>query len=97
MTDETTAPAAEAPAPESASAPEAAPAAETPAADDAPASVATPEDAASVAAIADGVIVGSAIVKQIAAHQQKPEMVKQVADFVRSLKIAMRAAQPVTH
>jgi tryptophan synthase alpha chain len=58
--------------------------------------VATPEDAANVAAIADGVIVGSAIVKQIAAHQQKPEMVKHVADFVRSLKVAMRAAQPKT-
>ena len=56
--------------------------------------VATPEDAANVAAIADGVIVGSAIVKQIAAHQQKPEMVKHVADFVRSLKNAMRTAQP---
>jgi len=56
--------------------------------------VATPEDAAKVAAIADGVIVGSAIVKQIAAHQQQPEMVKHVADFVRSLKTAMRAAQP---
>ncbi len=55
--------------------------------------VATPEDAANVAAIADGVIVGSAIVKQIAAHQQKPEMVKRVAEFVRSLKTAMRAAQ----
>jgi tryptophan synthase alpha chain len=58
--------------------------------------VATPEDAASVAAIADGVIVGSAIVKQIAAHQQKPEMVKHVAEFVRSLKTAMRAGQPKT-
>ena len=58
--------------------------------------VATPEDAAKVAAIADGVIVGSAIVKQIAAHQQKPEMVKQVAAFVRSLKTAMNAAQPTT-
>jgi len=56
--------------------------------------VATPEDAADVAAIADGVIVGSAIVKQIAAHQQKPEMVKHVAEFVRSLKTAMRTAQP---
>jgi tryptophan synthase alpha chain len=43
------------------------------------------------------VIVGSAIVKQIAAHQQKPEMVKHVAEFVRSLKTAMRAAQPKTH
>jgi tryptophan synthase alpha chain len=55
--------------------------------------VATPEDAANVAAIADGVIVGSAIVKQIAAHHEKPEMVKHVAEFVRSLKTAMRAAQ----
>ena len=55
--------------------------------------VATPEDAANVAAIADGVIVGSAIVKQIAAYGQKPEMVKHVAGFVRSLKAAMRAAQ----
>ncbi|TMQ25929.1 MAG: tryptophan synthase subunit alpha [Nitrospirae bacterium] len=55
--------------------------------------VATPEDAAKVAAIADGVIVGSAIVKQIAAYGQKPEMVKHVAGFVRSLKAAMRAAQ----
>lgn len=58
--------------------------------------VATPEDAAKVAAIADGVIVGSAIVKLIAAHQQKPEMVKHVGEFVRSLKNAMRAAQPKT-
>ena len=55
--------------------------------------VATPEDAAKVAAIADGVIVGSAIVKQIAAHQQKPEMMKHVAEFVRSLKTAMRSVQ----
>jgi len=55
--------------------------------------VATPEDAANIAAIADGVIVGSAIVKQIAAHREKPEMVKHVAEFVRSLKTAMRAGQ----
>ena len=54
--------------------------------------VATPEDAANVAAIADGVIVGSAIVKQIAAYREKPEMVKHVAEFVRSLKTAMRSA-----
>jgi tryptophan synthase alpha chain len=56
--------------------------------------VATPEDAANVAAIADGVIVGSAIVKLIAAYSQKPEMVKHVAEFVRSLKAAMRAVRP---
>jgi tryptophan synthase alpha chain len=58
--------------------------------------VATPEDAAKVAAIADGVIVGSAIVKRIDEYRQKPEMVKHVAEFVHSLKTAMSAAQPKT-
>lgn len=51
--------------------------------------VATPEDAARVSKVADGVIVGSAIVKRIASHQQDPEMVRHVAEFVRSLKAAM--------
>lgn len=51
--------------------------------------VATPEDAARVSKMADGVIVGSAIVKQIAVHQQDPAMIKHVAEFVRSLKAAM--------
>jgi tryptophan synthase alpha chain len=51
--------------------------------------VATPEDAARVSAIADGVIVGSAIVKQIATHQQQQDMVGQVAGFVHALKSAM--------
>ena len=51
--------------------------------------VSTPEDAASVAKIADGVIVGSAIVKRIASHQQDPAMIGHVAEFVRSLKAAM--------
>ncbi|HBH78740.1 MAG TPA: tryptophan synthase subunit alpha [Nitrospira sp.] len=54
--------------------------------------VATPEDAARVSKMADGVIVGSAIVKQIAAHQQDPGMVGYVAEFVRSLKAAMAPA-----
>jgi tryptophan synthase alpha chain len=50
----------------------------------------TPEDAAKVSAMADGVIVGSAIVKEIALHQQKSDMVPAVAAFVGSLKQAMR-------
>ena len=58
--------------------------------------VQTPEDAAKVAAMADGVIVGSAIVRQIALHQQKPDMVSAVATFVGSLKAAMRQASPST-
>lgn len=51
--------------------------------------VATPEDAAQVSKMADGVIVGSAIVKRIASHQQDPAMIGHVAEFVRSLKAAM--------
>ena len=51
--------------------------------------VATPEDAASVSQIADGVIVGSAIVKKIAEYRQDSRMPELVGDFVRSLKVAM--------
>lgn len=54
--------------------------------------VSTPADAGQVAAMADGVIVGSAIVKQIAASQQQPDMVPTVAAFVGSLKEAIRSA-----
>lgn len=39
--------------------------------------------------MADGVIVGSAIVKRIASRQQDPAMIGYVAEFVRSLKAAM--------
>lgn len=56
--------------------------------------VATPEDAAKVAESADGVIVGSAIVKQIAAHQHDGRMAARVGEFVRSLKEALRPAAP---
>lgn len=55
--------------------------------------VTTPEDAAEVSTIADGVIVGSAIVKQIAAGQQQQGMVARVSGFVHSLKSAMAARQ----
>ncbi len=54
--------------------------------------VSTPEDAGRVAAMADGVIVGSAIVKQIAANQQGPDLVERVGAFVGSLKSAIRQA-----
>ena len=51
--------------------------------------VATPKDAAQMSKMADGVIVGSAIVKRIASHLQDPGMIGHVAEFVRSLKSAM--------
>ena len=51
--------------------------------------VTTPEDAADISTIADGVIVGSAIVKQIAAAAQQQDMVARVSGFVHTLKNAM--------
>ncbi len=54
--------------------------------------VATPEDAAKVSRLADGVIVGSAIVKAIDAHHQDARMPERVGEFVRSLKQAMKPA-----
>jgi len=51
--------------------------------------ISTPEDAAKVAAMADGVIVGSAIVSRIAAAQEDPAIAAQVGQFVRSLRTAM--------
>ncbi|MGH7254547.1 MAG: tryptophan synthase subunit alpha [Nitrospirales bacterium] len=52
--------------------------------------IATPEDAARVASIADGVIVGTAIVRLVAEHAQHPELLPRIRQFVRSLKAAMR-------
>jgi len=56
--------------------------------------VTTPEDAAEISAIADGVIVGSAIVKQIAAGQQQQGMIARVSGFVQTLKGAMARPGP---
>ncbi len=53
--------------------------------------IATPQEAGQVAAFADGVIVGSAIVRRIAEHHQAQDMPARVADFVRSLKQGMSA------
>lgn len=53
--------------------------------------IATPEEAARVADFADGVIVGSAIVRQIAEHQHAQNMPVRVGEFVRSLKQGMNA------
>lgn len=54
--------------------------------------VATPEDAATVARVADGVIVGSAIVRRVGEHGQDGRLVQEVGSFVRSLKAAMQPA-----
>jgi len=54
--------------------------------------VATPEDAALVAGVADGVIVGTALVRVIHQYAQDPRMVEEAGAFVRSLKAAMQPA-----
>ena len=51
--------------------------------------VATPDDARAVAAFADAVVVGSALVQVIAAHGRSPTLLEEVLVFARSLKKAV--------
>jgi tryptophan synthase alpha chain len=50
--------------------------------------VSTPEQARTVARYGDAVVVGSAVVNQIAEHGKSPELVKRVGQFVKSLALA---------
>jgi tryptophan synthase alpha chain len=52
--------------------------------------IATPEQARAMAAVSDGAIVGSAIVKMVAEHGE--DCVQPVADYVRAMKAAVREA-----
>ena len=52
--------------------------------------ISNPAQAASVAAAADGCVVGSAIVNQIAENGKSPELVAKVGGFVKSLAEAVR-------
>lgn len=55
--------------------------------------ISTPEQAAQVARMgADGVIVGSALVKVMEEHLGSPELIPQAAAFVKALKQGLRAA-----
>ncbi len=51
--------------------------------------IATPDDARRMAAFADAVIVGSALVKIIAQYQKDPVLLKKVSTFIRQLKSAI--------
>lgn len=51
--------------------------------------IASPEDAAAVATFADAVVVGSALVKIVAAYGRSPELLPRITCFVRSLGSAM--------
>lgn len=50
--------------------------------------ISTPGQVSQVAPLVDGIIVGSAIVERIERRRNHPEMVGEVAEFVRSLKRA---------
>lgn len=52
--------------------------------------ISNPEQARAVAAHAEAIVVGSAVVNQIARHGQSPDLVPQVADFVKSLVVATK-------
>ncbi|MFN8642216.1 MAG: tryptophan synthase subunit alpha [Candidatus Binatia bacterium] len=52
--------------------------------------ISTPEHAAAVAAYADAVVVGSALVRLIESEGNSPQLLRSVAGFIRSLKDAVR-------
>jgi tryptophan synthase alpha chain len=52
--------------------------------------ISTPEQAKLVAASAEAVVVGSAVVNQIAEHGKSPELVERVSEFVRLLAAAVK-------
>src|SRR5579859_263400 len=52
--------------------------------------ISNPEQARTVAASAEAIVVGSAIVNQIAEHGKSPDMVPRVAAFVKSLADAVK-------
>ena len=56
--------------------------------------ISTPAEAAAVAGYADAVVVGSAIVRLIETHGAAPQLVAEVAGFLRSLKDACRRRDP---
>ena len=54
--------------------------------------ISTPEQAKVVAASAEAVVVGSAIVNQIAQNLSKPELISRVSEFVAALLTAVKKA-----
>ena len=52
--------------------------------------ISTPEQAEEFAALADGIVIGSAFVKMIAEHADSPDLVAQVSSYARQIKSAMK-------
>jgi tryptophan synthase alpha chain len=55
--------------------------------------ISNPEQAATVAGLADGVVVGSAIVRRIAEIGDSPELPEKIADFVRPIAEAVHGTK----
>jgi tryptophan synthase alpha chain len=55
--------------------------------------ISTPEQVAMVGALADGVIVGSAIVRSVEEHAGSPSLVAEVGRFIAALKAPLRGAR----
>ncbi len=53
--------------------------------------ISTPEQAKTVAQYGEAIVVGSAVVNQIAEHGKSPELVKRVSEFVGSLGKAVKS------
>ena len=52
--------------------------------------ISNPEQARTVAEFGEAIVVGSAVVNQIARHGREPDLVKRVAEFVRPLVAAVK-------
>jgi tryptophan synthase alpha chain len=59
--------------------------------------ISTPEHVAAVGRLADGVIVGSAIVRLVEQHATSPDLVPLLGTFIASLKEPLRTAAPSAH
>jgi tryptophan synthase alpha chain len=53
--------------------------------------ISTPEQAKAVAQNSEAIVVGSAVVNQIAEHGKSPDLVKRVGEFVTSLSTAIKS------
>jgi tryptophan synthase alpha chain len=52
--------------------------------------ISNPEQARTVAQYAEAIVVGSAVVNQIAEHGKEPELVSRVGNFVKTLVSAVK-------
>lgn len=58
--------------------------------------ISTPSDVAAVAAVADGVVIGSAFERTIENHLTQPDLVERIAEQVDACKAATRPLRPMT-